>query len=318
MKKIAILTSGGDSPGMNACIRSVVRTAINNGLEIVGIKRGYAGLIEGDFINLSKEHVRNILQSGGTILKTSRSAEFMTETGYKKAVENIKKHKIEGLIVIGGDGSMSGALSLSRSGVKVVCIPGTIDNDLGFTDLTLGFDTACNTVVNLVNNIRDTSLSHDRVSVIEVMGAFSGDIALYSGLASGADMVIVPEVKYTVEDVARKLLDNDKKKKNSSIIIVNEKACSAYDLANKLASYKIDARPLVMGHIQRGGNPSYKDRNLGAIWGNMSVDLLINGSCNVAVGLRNNKYIVVDLEKALKEKKKFDKYTYDLINFLSN
>ena len=317
MKRIAVLTSGGDSPGMNACLRSVFRTANNMGIELVGVRRGYAGLVDGDMFVMTKAHVGNILQTGGTILKTSRSAEFMTEAGFKKAVMNLKKNKIEGLVVIGGDGSMNGALKLAGAGVDVVCVPGTIDNDLGFTDMTLGFDTACGTVVNLVNNIRDTSLSHDRVSVIEVMGAFSGDIALYSGLASGADIVLVPEVPYTVEQVAQRLISNDKNGKSASIVIVNEKACSAPALANSLASYGIDARPLVLGHIQRGGSPSYKDRNLGAFWGNMAVKLIASRTSNVAVGIRNGKHIVVPLEKALKEKKKFDKETYELINYLS-
>ena len=317
MKRIAVLTSGGDSPGMNAALRSVFRTSNNLGVELIGIRRGYSGLVDGDMEIITKAHVGNILQNGGTVLKTSRSAEFMTEEGFKKAIANLKKNKIDGLIVIGGDGSMKGALKIAETGIKVVCIPGTIDNDLGFTDLTLGFDTACNTVVSLVNNIRDTSLSHDRVSVIEVMGAFSGEIALVSALASGADIVIVPEVPYTIEAVAERLLQNDKNGKAASIVIVNEKACSAYDLANKLASYKIDARPLVLGHIQRGGSPSYKDRNLGAIWGNMAVKLLLDGVSNVVLGIRNDKHIVVDLAKALKEKKKFNKAMYDLVNFLS-
>ncbi len=317
MKRIAVLTSGGDSPGMNACLRSVFRTANNMGIELLGVRRGYSGLVENDVFVMNKSHVGNILQNGGTFLKTSRSAEFMTDQGFKKALDTIKKNKIEGLIVIGGDGSMTGAKKLSDAGVSVTCIPGTIDNDLGFTDMTLGFDTACGTVVSMVNNIRDTSLSHDRVSVIEVMGAFSGDIALYTGLASGADIVIVPEVPYTVEAVAKRLIDNDRNGKSASIVIVNEKACSAPALASSLASYKIDARPLVLGHIQRGGSPSYKDRNLGAVWGNMAVSLLVGGAKNVAVGIRNGKYIAVPLDKALKEKKKFDKETYDLINYLS-
>jgi len=317
MKRIAVLTSGGDSPGMNACLRSIFRTSNNMGIELVGVKRGYSGLIDGDMFIMNKSHVGNILQNGGTFLKTSRSAEFMTDAGFKKALENLKKNKIEGLIVIGGDGSMNGALKLQNAGVKVVCVPGTIDNDLGFTDMTLGFDTACGTVVSLINNVRDTSLSHDRVSVVEVMGAFSGDIALYAGLASGADIVLVPEVPYTVEGVAERLIQNDKNGKSASIVIVNEKACSALALANMLASYKIDARPLVLGHIPRGGSPSYKDRNLGAVWGNMAVKLLSAGAHGVAVGIKNSKYISVPLEKALKEKKKFDKDTYELINYLS-
>ena len=212
---------------------------------------------------------------------------------------------------------MNGALELANAGIKVVCIPGTIDNDLGYTDLTLGFDTACNTVVSLVNNIRDTSLSHDRVSVIEVMGAGAGDIALHSGLACGADVILVPEVPYTIEEVAKRIIQNDKQGKFADIVVVNERAGSAYDIAGKLSSYKIEARALVLGHIQRGGAPSYKDRNLGSLWGNMAVELLKNGEYNVALGIKNNKYIVSPLDKALKEKKKFNKELYNLANFLS-
>ena len=317
MKRIAVLTSGGDSPGMNACIRSVVRTAINSNMEILGVYKGYAGLVEGEIKSLTKRHVANILQNGGTFLKTSRSAEFMKKEGFEKAVNNLKANGVEGLIVIGGDGSMNGALELANAGIKVVCIPGTIDNDLGYTDLTLGFDTACNTVVSLVNNIRDTSLSHDRVSVIEVMGAGAGDIALHSGLACGADVILVPEVPYTIEEVAKRIIQNDKQGKFADIVVVNERAGSAYDIAGKLSSYKIEARALVLGHIQRGGAPSYKDRNLGSLWGNMAVELLKNGEYNVALGIKNNKYIVSPLDKALKEKKKFNKELYNLANFLS-
>jgi len=219
MKTIGILTSGGDSPAMNACIRAVTRCAIKQGFKVLGVMRGYKGLIDGEFVPLTTRSVGNILQLGGTILKTSRCSEFLTKEGFDKALKNIKKAKIDALVIIGGDGSFKGAINLKNSGVNVVSIPATIDNDLKYTDYTLGFDTAVNTIVQLVNNIRDTSLAHERISVVEVMGANCGDIALNVGSATGADYIIVPEVKFNPKDLYEKLLRNAQNGKNIVLLL---------------------------------------------------------------------------------------------------
>ena len=318
MKKIAILTSGGDAPGMNACIRAIVRYSTINKIEVLGFKRGYQGLIENDFEVLNYRSVGNILQTGGTILKTSRSEEFMTEKGFKLALTNLKKNKIEGLIVIGGDGSYRGASDLAKAGVKVIAIPATIDNDLYYTDFTLGFDTAVNTIVDLTNNIRDTSLSHDRISVIEVMGAGCGDIALNVGLACGADHILVPEVKVDLDEVYRNIKQHFENGKKFSIIIVNEKFATAEAIASDLQNkVGLESRPLVVGHIQRGGCPSRIDRILAAKFGVYAVDLLMNNETNKAIGIKAQKIITTDIEKALKGDRKFDIKSYNLLRSLS-
>jgi len=307
MKTIGILTSGGDGPGMNASIRSVTRCAVKEGYKVIGIMRGYSGLIDGEFVELNSRNVGNILHTGGTILKTSRCPEFLTPNGFKKALSNIKKAKIDALVVIGGDGSFKGAQELTKAGVKVVTIPATIDNDLYYTDYTLGFDTAVNTIVQLVNNIRDTSLAHDRISVIEVMGAYSGDIALNVGSATGADYIIVPEVKFNPQDLYNKLMYNAKNGKACSIIILNEKVASAGDLTKMIEqNTNLPVRPLVVGHIQRGGSPTADDRIMALQFGTRAVELIKNNKCGVAIGIINNKIIEVPIEKAFVKKRKFD------------
>jgi len=307
MKTIGILTSGGDSPAMNACIRAVTRCAIKQGFKVLGVMRGYKGLIDGEFVPLTTRSVGNILQLGGTILKTSRCSEFLTKEGFDKALKNIKKAKIDALVIIGGDGSFKGAINLKNSGVNVVSIPATIDNDLKYTDYTLGFDTAVNTIVQLVNNIRDTSLAHERISVVEVMGANCGDIALNVGSATGADYIIVPEVKFNPKDLYEKLLRNAQNGKKYSIVVVNEKVASAPEISKLIEkNTSLAVRPLVIGHIQRGGTPTADDRVLAMQFGCKAVELIKNNNCGFAVGVLNNKIIEIPLEQAFNETRKFD------------
>ena len=277
MNNIAVLTSGGDSPGMNACIRSVVRYGISQGLKVYGVRRGYAGLIEDDIVLMTERSVGNIIHVGGTMLKTARCKEFTTPAGVDKAVENLKKRNIDGIVVIGGDGTFRGARELINRGILVAGVPGTIDNNLFYTDYTLGYDTAVNTVVNLVNNVRDTSMSHDRVSIIEVMGAGCGDVALSAGLAAGADVILVPEVKWSIDDVCDKLNKAKKCGKQCSIIILSEHVCDPNDLA-KMITVKsgLDCRSVILGHVQRGGSPTAFDRNLGTNYGAKAVERIMN------------------------------------------
>lgn len=317
MKSIAVLTSGGDSPGMNACIRSIVRYGISQGVKIYGVARGYSGLVDNEIVQLTERSVGNIIHTGGTILKTSRCKEFMTSEGVDKAVSNIKNKAIEGVIVIGGDGSMRGAKELEKRGIKVACVPGTIDNNLYYTDYTLGFDTAVNTVVDLINNVRNTSISHDRVSIIEVMGAGCGDIALNSGLAGGADVILVPEVMWSIDDVCQKLSYAKKHNKQCSIIVVSEHVCDPNDLAKMVqVKSKIECRTVILGHVQRGGTPSAFDRNLGSLLGAKCVEMLLQGECGVA-GYKNGKVIFVSIDDALSGSRKFDIAKFNLAQRLS-
>lgn len=317
MNNIAVLTSGGDSPGMNACIRSVVRYGISQGLKVYGIKRGYAGLIEDDICLMTERSVGNIIHTGGTILKTARCKEFMTAEGVNKAVENLKKRNIDGVVVIGGDGTLKGARELFNRGIMVAGIPGTIDNNLYYTDFTLGFDTAVNTVVDLVNNVRDTSVSHDRVSIVETMGAGCGDVALKAGLAAGADVILVPEIKWSIDDVCDKLSKAKKHGKECSIIILSEHVCDPNDLA-KMISVKsdIECRSVILGHVQRGGKPTAFDRILGTNYGAKAVEHLMQGESGV-VGYRNGKYIYVSIEDALHGNRKFNVDEFILAQRLS-
>ncbi len=317
MNNIAVLTSGGDSPGMNACIRSVVRYGISQGLKVYGVRRGYAGLIEDDIVLMTERSVGNIIHVGGTMLKTARCKEFTTPAGVDKAVENLKKRNIDGIVVIGGDGTFKGARELINRGILVAGVPGTIDNNLFYTDYTLGYDTAVNTVVDLVNNVRDTSMSHDRVSIIEVMGAGCGDVALSAGLAAGADVILVPEVKWSIDDVCDKLNKAKKCGKQCSIIILSEHVCDPNDLA-KMITVKsgLDCRSVILGHVQRGGSPTAFDRNLGTNYGAKAVEKIMQGESGV-VGFRGGKYIFVPIEDAFKQSRKFDMDEYILAQRLS-
>ncbi len=319
MKKIAVLTSGGDAPGMNAAIRAVVRYGISCGMEVYGIERGYVGLIENVFLPMTMRSVSDIIQRGGTILRTARSPEFMTDLGRELGVKFLHKRGIEGVIVIGGDGSFRGAEALSELGIPTIGIPGTIDNDLAYTDFTLGFDTACNTVLDAINKLRDTMSSHDRICIIEVMGRNCGDIALHAGLGGGAEIVLVPEVPTTYLEILDRLNEDRSKGKFSSIIVVAEGAGKAEELREKIkASLGASVRATVLGHLQRGGSPSCRDRYLGTCWGVHAVKLLRDGIGNRVVGIRDNRFIDMDIAKAMTMKKEFNYELYDMANVVSN
>ncbi|BAU53389.1 6-phosphofructokinase [Mucilaginibacter gotjawali] len=305
ISKLAVLTSGGDAPGMNPCIRSIVRTAIYNGLEVVGIRRGYQGLIEDDMFPMGTRSVSNILNLGGTILKTARCLPFRTDEGQEIAYQNLKKRGIDALVVIGGDGTFTGALRFSKSypDVAVMGVPGTIDNDLYGSTYTLGFDTATNTVIEAIDKIRDTADAHDRLFFIEVMGRDSGAIALRAGISCGAEAILLPEKETAIDDLIENLKSGQSKKKSSSIVIVAEgdKHGGAYDIA-KLVEKQVknyDIKVTILGHLQRGGSPSAFDRVLGSRLGFAAVNALIAGKTQMMVGLEANYIKITSLEEAL-------------------
>ncbi len=305
ISKLAVLTSGGDAPGMNPCIRSVVRTAIYNGLEVTGIKRGYQGLIEDDMMVMEPRSVSNILNLGGTILKTARCLEFRTDEGMETAYKNLKKRGIDALVVIGGDGTFTGALRFSKKypDIAVLGVPGTIDNDLYGSTYTLGFDTATNTVIEAIDKIRDTADAHDRLFFIEVMGRDSGAIALRAGISCGAEAILLPEKETAISDLIDNLKAGQYKKKSSSIVIVAEgdKHGGAYDIA-KMVEHEVkiyDIKVTILGHLQRGGSPSAFDRILGSRLGFAAVNALLAGETQVMVGLEANHIKITSLEEAL-------------------
>ncbi|GAB3926695.1 6-phosphofructokinase [Mucilaginibacter myungsuensis] len=311
ISKIAVLTSGGDAPGMNPCIRAVVRTAIFNGLEVTGIKQGYKGMIEDDMQDMQRRSVSNILNLGGTILKTARCMEFHTDEGMEKAYQNLKKRGIQALVVIGGDGTFTGALRFSKKypDIKVIGVPGTIDNDLYGSTYTLGFDTATNTVIDAIDKIRDTADAHDRLFFIEVMGRDSGAIALRAGICCGAEAILLPEKETAIEDLIKGLKGGEYDTKTSSIVIVAEgdKNGGVYDIAQKVKKEvtHYDIKVTILGHLQRGGAPSAFDRILGSRLGFAAVNALIKGESQQMVGLEANVIRLVSLEKALNQKDKF-------------
>lgn len=319
MKRIGLLTSGGDAPGMNAAIRAVVRTAIYFGMEVYGIERGYAGLMDDIVVKQEMRSVSNIVQCGGTKLRTARCLEMLTKEGQEKAVATLEKYGIEGLVVIGGDGSFRGAKVLSEQyGVPTIGIPGTIDNDLEYTDYTLGFDTAVNTCLDIINKLRDTMTSHERVSVVEVMGRHCGDIALYSGIASGAEIIVVPEISFDMDNIVSKINRSRSSGKHSNIIVIAEGVMSADEFAKRLqASTTHSIRPTCIGHVQRGGSPSMADRMLAAQFGNRAVRLLRDGIGNRAVGIHDNKIIDMDIIEAVSMKKKFNYQLYETLQMIS-
>lgn len=313
MKKIGILTSGGDAPGMNAAIRSAVRSAIVEGMEVVGIERGYKGLIEKRFIPMGLRSVSDIIQRGGTILRTARCLEFMTEEGQEIGIKNLRDEGIEGLIVIGGDGSFRGAKVLSEKGFPTIGIPGTIDNDLAYTDFTLGFDTACNTILEAIDKIRDTMSSHERISIVEVMGRHCGDLALYAGIGGGAEVIIIPEVKLTDDEIVQKLLEFRASGKRSGIVVLAEGAGHADELTKMLSEKtQLDIRASVLGHIQRGGRPTCQDRYMGTCFGARAVELLKNGIGNRIIGIRDNQVYDIDIIEGLSIKNNFRLDLYNL------
>lgn len=318
MKKLGLLTSGGDAPGMNSAIRAFVRYSIYNDLEVFGIERGYEGLINDEVRPMDRRSVSDILQRGGTILKTARSQAFATAEGMEKAYNTITKYGIEGLCVIGGDGTFRGAKDFSlKYNIPVAGIPGTIDNDLAYTQYTLGFDTAVNTVLDAINKLRDTMTSHDRACIVEVMGRRCGDIALYAGIAGGAEAILVPEIDFDVTKLAQEIKNNYEKGKTSDIIVMAEGAGKAEELAIVLkALTKITIRSIVLGHVQRGGSPTLQDRLLGEKFAVCAVDALLKGGRNV-VGINDNKVFAMDIDKALAMKSVFDTELYKIANILS-
>lgn len=319
MNKIGIMTSGGDSPGMNSAIRAAVRAALSHGMTPYGILSGYKGMIEGSIFELKHSDVSNIIGRGGTILQTARSQEFRTEEGQKKAVANLEKHGIEGLVVIGGDGSLSGAKVLDEKfGIKSVGIPGSIDNDIYGTDVSLGVDTALNVIMDSVDMINNTASSHGRTFVIEVMGRHCGYLAVMAGIATGADAVIIPEVKPDLEGIAEKFKKRALDGKTRNILIVAEGAGSAYDFGKKLQEAgTFDARITVLGHVQRGGFPSYFDRVLGSRMGAAAIEGLKSGKTAVMTGLQGNKIEFVSYEEVFSKKHELNNNIIKLLDILA-
>ncbi len=319
MKKIAVLTSGGDAPGMNAAIRAVVRTAIYNGIEVMGVQRGYSGLINGELFSMDKTSVSDIIQRGGTILRTARCPEFKNEEVRKKAAKILKAYGVDALVVIGGDGSFTGAKLLSKLGIQTLGLPGTIDNDLAYTDFTLGFDTALNTVVDAINKIRDTSTSHERVSIVEVMGRDCGDLSLYAGIAGGAESIIIPEIgEFDKDQLCRTILEGKNQGKMHNLVILAEGIGGAFELAKYVEEVTgIETRATILGHIQRGGSPSATDRVLASRMGAKAVEVLLEGKTSRVIGIRDNKIIDQDIDEALAMESKFDKELYDIAEILS-
>ena len=319
MKRIALLTSGGDAPGMNAAIRAVVRSGVYYGMEVFAVERGYAGLIGDQVKQMNRGSVSNIIQQGGTMLRSARCMEMMTKEGQQQAVKTLEKYGIEGLIVIGGDGSFRGAKVLTDDyGIPTIGIPGTIDNDLEYTDYTLGFDTAVNTCIDIINKLRDTMTSHERISVVEVMGRHCGDLALYSGIASGAEIIVVPEIEFNMDEIVSRIESSRDAGKHSNIIVVAEGAMSADAFSKQLqARISHSVRPTCIGHVQRGGSPTMADRMLAAQFGNKAVRLLNEGIGNRAVGIRNNQIIDMDIIEAVSMKKTFNYELYETLQMIS-
>lgn len=318
MKTIGVLTSGGDAPGMNAAVRAVVRTAISKGMTVKGIHRGYNGLIEGDIIDLDVRSVSDIIHRGGTVLYTARSPRFKTEEGMAEAIANCKNFGIEGIVVIGGDGSYRGARDLSNRGIPCVGIPGTIDNDISSTDYTIGFDTAMNTAMEMVDKIRDTAQSHDRCSVVEVMGRHAGYIALQTGIAVGATAILVPEVETRIEDVITKIRQTQKTGKKHFIVVVAEGVGGVEKIAEQIEKETgIESRATVLGHVQRGGSPTVRDRVIATQMGYAAVELLSQGIGNRVIGQRDGRIVNFDIFEALNMKKEFDFDTLEIAHCTS-
>lgn len=319
MKKIAILTSGGDAPGMNAAVRAAVRTGLSMGMEVFGIERGYEGLLDGEIKKMEWHSVGDILQRGGTILRTARSERFREAKWQKHAVDMLQTFGIEGLIVVGGDGSFHGGLELDRLGVTVMGIPGTIDNDLGCTDYTIGFDTAVNTVLSMISNLRDTASAHERTTIVEVMGRHCGDIALHAGLAGGADVILVPEMETDINMVCRRVLRGQQSGKLHSIIMKAEGVDMSVQQLAEIIEERTgrEVRSVVPGYIQRGGTPTGRDRMLASVMASKAVKLLYDDERSKAIGIINNEITAVDLADALEMKKEFRKDLYEIAEILS-
>jgi 6-phosphofructokinase 1 len=323
VSKIGVLTSGGDAPGMNAAIRAVVRTGIYHGLEVFGIVKGYSGMVENDIIPMHSRSVANIIQRGGTILKTARCKEFFEKEGRKKAYDNLKKHGIEALVIIGGDGSFRGADIFSREyDIPCIGLPGTIDKDIAGTDFTIGFDTAVNTAVEAIDKIRDTADAHDRLFIIEVMGRDAGYIALHSGISTGAENILIPERKTDIEELVSSLLEKEKRKKLVNLVVVAEgdNFGGADDVAKVIRERipQADIRVCILGHIQRGGAPSCLDRLIASRMGYHAVESLLEGRHNVMVGIMNNRMHYTPLEKAVKAKQRISEEWIRIVKILAS
>lgn len=318
MKKIAVLTSGGDSPGMNAAIRNIVLHSKSKNIEVYGIQYGYQGLVSGDLYKLKRKDVSNIISRGGTILYSSRYPEFREKEIQLKAIDNLKKMGIEGLITIGGDGTYRGALELAREGYPTIALPGTIDNDIPDTDYTIGFDTALETAVQAVDQIRDTATSHERLFVIEVMGRQAGDIAFWTGVATGADKVIIPEIPFNFEEIASEIRAKRVAGRKRYLIILAEGAMGGNDFRKELSRIEdFSVRVTELGHVQRGGSPSPKDRILAARLGSQAVEVLLSGQSGVSLGLKANEISMTNLEDSLQETQSFiDKYELSPLGFI--
>ncbi len=318
MKRIGVLTSGGDAPGMNAAVRAVVRKAIFHNIEVFGIYRGYAGLIDGDIRKLEIGSVGDIIHRGGTMLYSARCEEFKTIEGQLQGIEQLKKHGIEALVVIGGDGSYQGAKKLTEHGFPCIGVPGTIDNDIPGTDFTIGFDTALNTVIDSIDKIRDTATSHERTYVIEVMGRHAGDIALWAGLAGGAETILIPEAKDDMQEVIARLKRGTERGKKHSIIVVAEGVGSGVEFGKKIEEEtSFETRVSVLGHIQRGGSPTAFDRVLASRLGARAVELLMEGQGGRCVGIQSNVLVDHDIIEALSKTHSIDEKMYDLSKELS-
>lgn len=317
-KIIGVLTSGGDAPGMNAAIRAVVRTGIFHGLRVMGVRKGYHGLIKGEIFEMSLSSVADIIHRGGTILQTARSPEFATPEGRERAASMMKVFGIQGLVVIGGDGSFRGARDLADMGLEVIGVPGTIDNDIAYCDYTIGFDTAVNTVVEAIGRIRDTTSSHNRANIIEVMGRDSGDISLYAGLAGGAESIIIPEVNASVDDVCKRIMHGRNRGKLHSIIVLAEGVGGAFEMAKSIEEkINVETRVTILGHIQRGGSPTASDRILASRLGAKAVELLMEGKTSRMVAQYRGDITDFDFDEVLSAKKEFSSDIYSLARILS-
>ena len=319
IKTVGVLTSGGDAPGMNAAIRAVVREALVKGLKVKGIKRGYAGLLQEEIIDMEARSVSDTIQRGGTILQTARCMEFVTEEGQKKGAEICKKHGIDGVIVIGGDGSFKGAQKLAALGINTIVLPGTIDLDIACTEYTIGFDTAVNTAMESIDKVRDTSTSHERSSIIEVMGHGAGYIALWTGIANGAEDILLPErYDYDEQRLVNNIIANKKRGKQHHIIINAEGIGHSASMARRIeAATGVETRATILGHMQRGGSPTCKDRVYASIMGALAVDLLCQGKSNRVVGYRHGDFVDFDIDEALAMKKEISEYQFEVCENLS-
>ena len=317
-KTIGILTSGGDAPGMNAAVRAVTRAAIRKGFRVLGIRRGYNGLINGDMVEMNERSVSDIIQRGGTILYTARCPEFRYEEGLQKAKKQCIEAGLSGIVVIGGDGSFRGAADLSARGIPCVGLPGTIDNDISCTEYTIGYDTAMNTAMEMVDKIRDTAQSHDRCSVVEVMGRNAGYIALNTGVAVGATYIITKEVDYSIDEVCQRMLESRKTGKQHFIILVSEGIGNSAEIAKEIEQKTgIESRATILGHVQRGGSPTVRDRVVASQMGYYAVELLDKGIGNRVVGMQDSKIVDFDIQEALKMKKPFEMELYNIAQEIS-